>query len=134
MDEKDENIIENPAEEEKKDTSTNEAPIEAKVETQNEQTSTSGPAVEGEILEEDKPGLSIAAMILGIVSLVFWCYWPISIICGILALIFGIIRMKKPNGKGMAIAGFVTGLVAVVFWGAMFGLAFLGVAMYSLVI
>ena len=134
MDEKDENIIENQAEEEKKDTTANEAPIEVKTETQNEQTSTSEPAVEGEVLEEDKPGLSIAAMIFGIVSLVFWCYWPISIICGILALIFGIIRMKKPNGKGMAIAGFVTGLVAVVFWGAMFGLAFLGVAMYSLVI
>lgn len=134
MDEKDENIIENQAEEEKKDTTANEAPIEVKVETQNEQTSTSEPAVEGEVLEEDKPGLSIAAMILGIVSLVFWCYWPISIICGILALIFGIIRMKKPAGKGMAIAGFVTGLIAIVFWGAMFGLAFLGVAMYSLVI
>ena len=78
MDEKDENIIENQAEEEKKDTTANEAPIEVKAETQNEQTSTSEPAVEGEVLEEDKPNLSIAAMILGIVSLVFWCYWPIS--------------------------------------------------------
>ena len=128
MDEKDENIIENQAEEEKKDTTANEAPIEVKAETQNEQTSTSEPAVEGEVLEEDKPNLSIAAMILGIVSLVFWCYWTISIICDILALIFGIIRMKKPAGKGMAIAGFVTGLIAIVCWGAMFGLTFLGAA------
>ncbi len=116
MDEKDENILENQVSEEKKDITMNETPVEA------------------EVLEEDKPGLSIAAMILGIVSLVFWCYWPISIICGILALIFGIIRMKKPAGKGMAIAGFVTGLIAIVCWGAIFGITILGVAAYNLAI
>ena len=133
MNENEENKINNPPEEEK-NASTEETPIEVKPETQKEQASSSQTAVEGEILEEDKPGLSITSMVLVIISLVLWCYWPISIICGVLALIFGIIRMKKPNGKGMAIAGFVTGLIAVVFWGAIFGLAFLGVAVYNLAI
>ena len=40
-------------------------------------------------------GLNIAALVLGIVSLVLWCFWFISIPCAILALIFGIIGIKK---------------------------------------
>ena len=39
----------------------------------------------------------------------------VSIPCSILALIFGIIAIKKP-GKGMAIAGVVTGAIALAIW------------------
>lgn len=77
-------------------------------------------------MENKSNGLSIASMVLGIVSLVLWCAWPISIICSILGLVFGIIRLKKPEGKGMAIAGLVTSIIALVLWGMCFGLAMIG--------
>lgn len=64
-------------------------------------------------------GLSIAALVLGIVSMVLWCMWFISIPCSILALIFGIIGVKKP-GKSMAIGGIVTGAIALAIWVMLF--------------
>ncbi len=57
-------------------------------------------------------GLSITAMVLGIVSVVLFCVSYISIPCAILAVIFGIIG-KKRDGKGMAITGLVLGIVAI---------------------
>lgn len=60
-------------------------------------------------------GLTIAALVLGIVSIVLWCLWFISIPCAILALVFGIIGVKKP-GKSMAIGGIVTSAIALVVW------------------
>lgn len=57
---------------------------------------------------ENKKGLCIASMVLGIVALVLFCVWIISVPCGILAIIFGIIGIKS-EGKGMAIAGLITG-------------------------
>lgn len=68
-------------------------------------------------------GLSIAAMVLGIVAVVFCCVWYLSIPCAILAIIFGIIG-KKRDGKGMAIAGLVLGIVAI----ALYVLAIAGIA------
>lgn len=68
-------------------------------------------------------GLNIAALVLGIVSLVLWCFWYVSIPCAILAFIFGIIGIKK-NGKGMAISGIVTGAIALVLWIVLFVFCF----------
>lgn len=80
---------------------------------------------ETEVINNEKTsGLSIAAMVLGIVSIVTWCAWFISIPCSILALIFGIIGVKKP-GKGMAITGIVTGSIVLAIWVLMFSGAFL---------
>lgn len=64
-------------------------------------------------------GLNIAALVLGIVSLVLWCVWFISIPCSIIALIFGIIGVKKA-GKSMAIGGIVTGSIALAIWVILF--------------
>lgn len=64
-------------------------------------------------------GLNIAALVLGIVSLVLWCAWFISIPCSILALTFGIIGVKKA-GKSMAIGGIVTGSIALAIWVMLF--------------
>lgn len=72
---------------------------------------------------EEKKGLSIASMILGIVSVVLCCVWYISVPCSVLAIIFGIIGKKK-GGRGMAIAGLVLGIIAL----ALYVLAILGVA------
>lgn len=64
-----------------------------------------------EVVTESK-GLSIASMVLGIVSLVMLCIYYISIPCAILAIIFAIVGRKK-GGKGMATAGLVLGIIAL---------------------
>ena len=61
----------------------------------------------------EKKGLSIAAMVLGIVAIVGYCInGYLVLICGILAIVFGVIGKKK-GGKGMAKAGFILGIVAL---------------------
>ena len=80
---------------------------------------------ETEVINNEKTsGLSIAAMVLGIVSIVTWCVWFISIPCSILALIFGILGVKKP-GRGMAITGIVTGSIVLAIWVLVFLGAFM---------
>lgn len=69
-------------------------------------------------------GLNVAALILGIVSLVLWCLWYVSIPCGILAFIFGIVGIKKP-GKGMAVSGIVTSAISIVLWILLFVFCFI---------
>ena len=63
--------------------------------------------------KEDKKGFCIASLVLGIVTLIFFCIWYISIPCGILAIIFGILGIKS-TGKGMAVAGLTTGTIGLV--------------------
>ena len=57
---------------------------------------------------KDKKGFSIASLVLGIVAIVLCCLWYISIPCGILAIVFGILGIKSSK-KGMSIAGLTTG-------------------------
>lgn len=66
---------------------------------------------QAEVVNESK-GLSIASMVLGIVSVVMLCLYYISIPCAILAIIFAIVGRKK-GGKGMATAGLVLGIIAL---------------------
>ena len=63
--------------------------------------------------KKERKGFCIASMVLGIVCLVFFCVWYVSIPCGILAIIFGILGVKS-TGKGMAIAGLITGSIGLV--------------------
>src|SRR5579884_4062159 len=73
-------------------------------------------------------GIAIAAMVCGIVGLVF-CWIPvvdiISIILGALGIVFGFIGNNRArelggSGRGMAITGIVCGIIAialsVLFW------------------
>jgi hypothetical protein len=61
--------------------------------------------------------MAIAALVLGIVSLVLVCVWYLSFPCSILAIIFGNIGRKKAragaSGGGMATAGLVCGVIAL---------------------
>lgn len=61
----------------------------------------------------DKKGFSIAALVLGIIALVLCCIWYVSIPCGIIALILGIIGLKSSK-RGMSIAGIITGVIGIV--------------------
>lgn len=62
--------------------------------------------------KKEKKGFCIASMVLGIIALVFFCIWYISIPCAILAIIFGILGLKTAT-RGMAIAGLVTGSIGL---------------------
>lgn len=57
------------------------------------------------------PGLSIAALVLGIVA-VLTSFWTIAIIAGALAIIFGAMNLRGPK-PGMALAGLILGIVGV---------------------
>ncbi|WP_273321690.1 DUF4190 domain-containing protein [Vallitalea guaymasensis] len=64
-------------------------------------------------------GLSIASMVCGIVGIVFFCFYYLSIILAILAIIFGAVFLNanKENedktGRSMAIAGLILGIITV---------------------
>ncbi|GMQ56047.1 hypothetical protein AN1V17_04390 [Vallitalea sediminicola] len=64
-------------------------------------------------------GLSVASMVCGIVGIVFFCFWYLSIILAVLAIIFGAIFLNanKENedktGRGMAIAGLILGIITI---------------------
>ncbi|MEU6932219.1 DUF4190 domain-containing protein [Streptomyces sp. NPDC046385] len=73
-------------------------------------------------------GMGTTAMVLGIIAVAGFCMYGLGIVLGVLALIFGIIGMKKANrgeatNRGMALAGVILGsigiLVSAVFLGFM---------------
>lgn len=64
-------------------------------------------------------GFAIASMVCGIVGIVFFCVFYLSMILAVLAIIFGalVLNDNKKNGtntgRGMAIAGLVLGIVTI---------------------
>jgi hypothetical protein len=73
--------------------------------------------------------MGTTGLVLGIVSAVGFCLWPVAIIVGILAVIFGGIgRGKARRGEatngGQALAGIICGAAGIA----------LGVAMFMLVL
>ena len=73
-------------------------------------------------------GLAIAAMVIGIVSIVFsCCIGYISLVGGIVGLVLGIVSLKQNrDGHGMAIAGvimcaisLVLGICSIIFAGVL---------------
>lgn len=63
-------------------------------------------------IEDERKGLSIASLVLGICSIVFMSSFIIAVTCGVLAIVFGL-KGRKRAGKGMAAAGFITGIIGV---------------------
>lgn len=64
-------------------------------------------------------GVAIAAMVTGIVSLVFFWLFFIGIPAGIVGVILGFVGLNKSKqmngvGRGMAITGLVTGAIGIV--------------------
>ncbi|MEU6125644.1 DUF4190 domain-containing protein [Streptomyces sp. NPDC047123] len=63
-------------------------------------------------------GMGVAGLVLGIVAAVVFCLWPLAIVLGILAVIFGAVGRRKArqgaatNG-GQALAGMICGAVGV---------------------
>ena len=84
-------------------------------------------------VKEESKGLSIASLVLGIISIVLFCYAYISIPCAILAIIFSIIGKKK-GGLGMAKAGLILGIISLAIIVLFYILAFAGLATLTSVI
>ena len=61
----------------------------------------------------ERKGFNITSMILGIISVVSFCWWYLSIPAGIVAIIFSIAG-KKDAGRGMGVAGLVLGIIGLV--------------------
>ena len=66
--------------------------------------------------EKNGVGLSVASMVLGILSLVFGCcFYCLAFPCSLLGLILAAVSLKgKKGGKGMAIAGLVTSIIGII--------------------
>lgn len=55
-------------------------------------------------------GMGIASLVFGIISLVMLSLFFLGPICGVLALVLGVVALsKRPEGKAMPIIGIVTG-------------------------
>jgi hypothetical protein len=71
--------------------------------------------------------MGIAAMILGILSLLFFMLPPFALVFALVALILGGVSVRNPKGRGFAIAALATGgaglLIAILF-GLVFFLIF----------
>ncbi|MEV7340040.1 DUF4190 domain-containing protein [Streptomyces sp. NPDC093544] len=64
-------------------------------------------------------GMGTAALILGIASAALFCLWPVTVVMGILGVVFGAIgRRKASRGEatnpGQALAGIICGAVGIV--------------------
>jgi hypothetical protein len=58
-------------------------------------------------------GFSVASLVLGILALLSFIFWPTAVLFGILALIFGFIGRSK-GSKSMALGGIITGALGIV--------------------
>ena len=75
-------------------------------------------------------GLGIAALVLGILSIPAAFFVGIGIVFGLLAIIFGIIglrrvKARRADNKGMAIAGLITGVI-----GALLSIVVIGLLVF----
>ncbi|MDI3388364.1 DUF4190 domain-containing protein [Streptomyces sp. B-S-A8] len=64
-------------------------------------------------------GMGVTSLVLGIIAAAIFCLWPVAILLGILAIIFGAIgRAKAGRGEatnpGQALAGLICGIVGLV--------------------
>lgn len=60
----------------------------------------------------ESKGLSIAALVVGILANICCCTGPVAFVMGVAAIIMGAIGQGK-GGKGMAIAGIVLGGISI---------------------
>ena len=61
---------------------------------------------------KNKSGMPVAALVLGIISIVTNLFWYITLPTGVLAIIFGA-RTARKNGSKTGKAGLITGIVGL---------------------
>lgn len=70
---------------------------------------------------KNKSGMPVAALVLGIISIVTNLFWYITLPTGILAIIFGAKSAKKLGSK-IGKAGLITGIIGL----TLFAFAYIG--------
>ncbi|MDE5831105.1 MAG: DUF4190 domain-containing protein [Clostridia bacterium] len=78
----------------------------------------------------ERKGFNVTALVLGIISVICFCWWYVAIPSGIIAIIFSIAG-KNDAGRGMGVAGMVLGIIGLVLCIAIYILAILGIAAIS---
>ncbi len=61
---------------------------------------------------KEKTGMPVASLVLGIISIVTNLFWYITLITGILAIVFGAKSAKKTGSK-IGKAGLITGIIGI---------------------
>ncbi|MBQ8173899.1 MAG: DUF4190 domain-containing protein [Clostridia bacterium] len=65
--------------------------------------------------QKRKNGFSIAALVLGIISIVCCCIDYLGLVCAILAIVFAVLDKKRNAAmNGMALAGLICGIIGAV--------------------
>ena len=61
-------------------------------------------------------GLAVASLVLGIIGCVIFCFPPLAILLGLIAVVLGVIAISQagPVGNGKAKAGLILGVLAIV--------------------
>ncbi|SES16806.1 protein of unknown function [Streptomyces sp. yr375] len=64
-------------------------------------------------------GMGVAGLVLGIISAVVFCLWPLAIVLGILGIVFGALgrgraRRGEASNPGQALAGIICGSAGIV--------------------
>ena len=62
--------------------------------------------------EKNKSSMSVASLVLGIISIVTALFWYITLPTGILAIVFGVKTIRKFGSK-LGKAGMITGIVGL---------------------
>lgn len=68
-------------------------------------------------------GLSIAALVLGLLALALFFVPLLGVLLGIVAVVLGVLGLRRA-GRGMAIAGIVLGALALIIGGVLWYLAY----------
>lgn len=100
-------------------------------EADSRETESKATTTKGTESEKKSRGFGIAAMILGILSILLICVQPFGVVLAVAAVVLGILGVVKTQGKGMATSGIVmggislvTGVVILIFFGSIFQNAF----------
>ena len=62
----------------------------------------------------DKNGMAVASLVLGIIAVCCCCVSGLSLVLGILAIVFSVLSRKNPAKSGLGTAGLVLGIIASV--------------------
>lgn len=64
-------------------------------------------------MENNKHGLAIASLVLGIISAVLACCYGLGFFTGIVGIVLAAVAKKSGNKEGMTTAGLVLSIIAV---------------------
>ncbi len=64
------------------------------------------------VKQQSADGFAVTSLVTGILTIVLCWFWPLALILGVLALVFGLISYNKRR-SGMALAGAICGGVGI---------------------